>query len=386
MINITLKDINKLVLYKHHLTEDSRTRDLIEVVKDIAGLHATIPMTPYLSLFARIDNFTKDLLDEELYVKRLLGKIRSIRRTLYIFPHEMILTIHLATNKMVEKQSRKALEFRGISLDTYKSISESILGILKDKNKEMTSLEIKAALQTKLNISYILYLMCDQMLLIRTRPRKYFPFDEYFPNFTYLNMKEIEAIILLVQYYLRSFGPVSEEDIIWWTGLRKTQIKRALNQIQDEILQVRISNLNKTLLMLQSDIELIEKSRHIEKKVINLLPALDPYIMGYKERERYFLSNNHYSYVFDRTGNGTSVILYEGRIIGVWDVISDERPILKFFLFEDIEDELINLITQKAQKIGKFVSNKEVMIKECDSMIPLNERTAGSFMSPLKKN
>ena len=77
-----MDDINKLVLYKQHLTEDSRTQDLVEIVKDLAGLHATIPKTSYLSLLARVNDFTKKLLDEELYVKRRLAKIRCIRRTL----------------------------------------------------------------------------------------------------------------------------------------------------------------------------------------------------------------------------------------------------------------------------------------------------------------
>jgi len=38
----------------------------------------------------------------------------------------------------------------------------------------------------------------------------------------------------------------------------------------------------------------------------------------------------------------------------------------------------------KAQKIGRFIADKEVTVKECDSMIPLKRRTAGGFMSPLK--
>lgn len=384
MKKISRIEINRLALYKQYLTRDSRTKDLGKIVRDIAGLHATISMTPYLSLFARINNFTKELLDEELYVKRRLGKIRCIRGTLYIFSQEMIPAIHVATNKMVEKQSKKALEFRGISSDTYKTISESILGILKDKNVEMTAPEIKKALQTKMNISYVLYLMCDQGLIIRGRPRKYLLFKEYFPNLDLSRIKEPEATTQLVQYYLRSFGPVSEEDMIWWTGLRKTHIKKALNQIQDKIFQIKIPDSEKNLLMLQSDIDLIKKSSPIKKETVTLLPALDPYIMGYKERERYFLSNDHYSYVFDRTGNATSVILSNGQIVGVWDVVSDVKPILRFFLFGEIKENIRNIIIQKAKKIGKFISNKEVLVKECDTMIPLNERTAGSFMSPLK--
>ncbi|MFX1508614.1 MAG: winged helix DNA-binding domain-containing protein [Promethearchaeota archaeon] len=387
MKSLTLNDINNFLLYKQHLTELTRTQNLIELVKDIAGLHATIPMTPYLSLFARSDGFTKELLDEELYVKKHLGKIRSIRKTLYIFPQELIPVFHVATKRINEKQSKKALEHRGISLGTYQTISDSILEILRDKKEDMTALEIKKALHTKLNISYILYLMCDQKLIIRSRPRKYFLFKEYFPDLDIASLDEPKAYTQLIQYYLGAFGPVSEQDIIWWTGLGKTIIQSALTRIQDEVAEVEILDLDKNLLLLQSDIDLIEKtSSDLRENIVNLLPALDSYIMGYKERDRYFLSNNHSSFVFDRTGNATSIILSDGRIIGVWDVIKDDKPKVKFFLFKEPKDIIRDLIRQKAKKIGKFIYNTDVLITECDSMIPLNERTAGSFMSPLKEN
>ena len=383
---IALDDINKFLLYKQYLTERTKTLNVIELIKDIAGLHATIPMTPYLSLFARINGFTKERLDEELYVKKQLGKIRSIRKTLYIFPRELIPVFHASSKRINEKQSKKALEHRGISLDTYQTISESILNILRDKTEEMTATEIKKALNTKQNISYILYLMCDQKLLIRGRPRKYFLFKEYFPDLDIVNLNEQTAQTQLIQYYLRAFGPVSEQDIIWWTGLGKTIIKTALTRIQDELVEIEIMDLDKNLLLMQSDIDLIErKGSNIRENIVNLLPALDSYIMGYKERDRYFLSNNHNSYVFDRTGNATSIILSDGRIIGVWDVIKDDKPKVKFFLFKETKDTIKDLIRQKAKKIGKFIFNTDVLITECNSMIPLNERTAGSFMSPLKE-
>ncbi|UCG03208.1 MAG: AlkZ family DNA glycosylase [Candidatus Heimdallarchaeota archaeon] len=377
-----MNDINKLGLYKQHLSEDKRTQDLIEVVQEIAGLHATIPRTPYLSLFARINNFTKELLDEELYIKKRLGKIRCVRRTLYIFPQEMIPAFHMATTKMVEKLTRKSLEYQGISFNTYQNISESILRILKEKNEEMTASEIKKALKTKLNLSNILYLMCDQRLLIRGKPRKYFLFYAYFPRMDF-SLSEHEAITQLVRYYLQTFGPVSEEDVVWWTGLGKTQIKKAIKGIQDEIVQVRVTDLEKNLLMSESNIKMFTKIT-LEKKVVNLLPTLDSYIMGYKERERYFIPNNHYNHVFDRTGNATSIILMDGQIIGVWDVINNKKPLIKLFLFKEVNDNVIGKIYQKAKQIGTFISDKEVTIKECNSMIPLTERTAGSFMSPLR--
>jgi len=38
-----------------------------------------------------------------------------------------------------------------------------------------------------------------------------------------------------------------------------------------------------------------------------------------------------------------------------------------------------------AKKIGKFIVEREVQIKECDSMVPLTLRTAGGVMAPLKR-
>ncbi len=51
-----LIQIYKLVLQKHHLTEDNKTNDIIQIAEDLCGLHSTGLTTSYLSLFVRILN------------------------------------------------------------------------------------------------------------------------------------------------------------------------------------------------------------------------------------------------------------------------------------------------------------------------------------------
>jgi len=103
MKGINLNEINRFVLRKQHLADDSRIDDVVQIVRDVCGLHATGSTVPYLSLFARTRNFVKESLDEELYVKRNLGKIRCMRGTLYILTKEMIPTAYVATRKIVGK-------------------------------------------------------------------------------------------------------------------------------------------------------------------------------------------------------------------------------------------------------------------------------------------
>jgi len=125
------------------------------------------------------------------------------------------------------------------------------------------------------------------------------------------------------------------------------------------------------------------QSLKLEKHIINLLPSLDPYLMGYKDRERY-LNPKYYNYVFDRSGNATSTILLNGEVIGVWDIAEKAEPVVKLFLFEEVRKTVLDDIHIMGRKMGKFITERKVQVKECSSMVPLTRRTAGGFMTPLR--
>ena len=105
--------------------------------------------------------------------------------------------------------------------------------------------------------------------------------------------------------------------------------------------------------------------------------------MVYKERER-CPDHRHYDRVFDRSGNATSTILLDERVVGVWDFAEDVEPLVKIFLFEEVEESALGEIRLGARKIGNFIADKEVQVKECASMVPLTRRTAGGGVSPLR--
>jgi hypothetical protein len=292
------------------------------------------------------------------------------------------------TKGMVELTSERYSRYLGVTQKEYSKMSHLVLEVLKGGG--MTAKEVKNALMTELNISAILNLMCDQGLLIRGNPRKgwksnihtYYVLHDYFPDIDLNEPNKARAVALLVQYYLSSFGPATEKDIVWWTGLNKTTIQEALKKIKEQIVPVEIEGFKDGFIMLQSD-KVLKKMSPLKDRVVNLLPALDSYIMGYKQRERY-LSQQHYAKVFDRSGNATSTILLNGNIVGVWDFKETKKPVVKILLFEDTENSVLTEIRSRAQQIGRFIVDKEVQIRECDSMIPLSRRTAGGFMSPLR--
>ncbi len=390
MVNMTttieLQEMNFVVLQKHHLTRSTKSGDIPGIVDDICALHATVPTTMYLSLFMRMPQFKKEDLEHEMYHIRSLGKIRCMRKTLHLLTKKMLPVAFAATNGIIEPLFEKYLDLLGMSKREYDEASNAITEALGDKG--LSSKEVKETLESNVNVSAILNVMCDQGLLIRGPPKgswksnihTYYRFDVFFPDINFNSMNEEKAKETLVTQYLASFGPATETDVSWWTGWTKTETKRILEVLQDQILHVDVEDTKSDFMVLKSQ-ENTQDTLNSEES-ITLLPLLDPYIMGYKERERY-LDPEHIDLVFDRSGNATSTILVNGRIIGIWDF--EQAPsFVKVLLFEETKEPIFQEICLEAKRIGKFVAGKDVEVKCCDHMIPLPKRTAGGFMSPLK--
>jgi len=386
---LKLELVNQFVLQKQHLSTDSKIDDIVQIADDLCGLHATGTMEPYLTLFARTRNFEKSSLEKELYWNRTLGRIRCMRKTLFIHTKEMIPTAYSATKHIIEQYFTKFFEVYEISEAEYQEYSEKIIKILKEN--ELPTSEVKNRLNGYKKTSQLLGLMCDQGILIRGTPVKgwkdrrnnYALFQNYFPNMNLEQYSESDAIAILVKKYLKTYGPSTENDIAWWCGIGKRKVRAELEKIESEIEKITIAGLDHEYLILKSDREKLGKIKPLKENLVILLPMLDPYIMGYKNRERY-IDIEHYYYAFDRSGNATTTIILDGKIIGIWDVVDKPEPTIKTFLFKDINDKVKQLLQIKANTLGKFIIDKDVIVKECKNMEPLTERTAGNFMTPLK--
>jgi len=382
--------VNEFLLCKQHLTNDSKSNDVVQIVSDILGLHATSPIAPYLSLLARTLEFQKTSLERELYVERSLARVRCMRKTVFVLTKELVPIALAATRRMAQISSRQFAMYLGISERRYKRMARVILALLNDRG--MTTSEVKKALGTRLNVSPILNLMCDEGLLVRGEVEggwrsslyRYYRFQDYFPDVELNTFGEEEARRKLVERYLASYGPATENDVSWWMGLPKREIRRILDGMQNELAHVRFSGLEGDCLITLNDRMLLESRERSDTETVNLLPCLDPYIMGYKGRQRY-VPLKHWNMIFDRSGNSTSTIVVDGAVVGVWDFVGEPEPTIKLFIFEKARNDLLDRIYFEASSTGEFVAERGVRVEECKSMIPLTERTAGSVMTPLRE-
>lgn len=382
----SLRAVNQFVLKKQHLADDSKIGDVVQIADDIGGLHGTSAIGPFLSLFARSHSFSRDDLAVEMSQKKNLARIRYVRNTIYVLPKEFIPVAFAATCQMAEITSLRFSQYLGITPTQYARISNKILKILKGRG--LATREIKKKLRTSINIAPVVNLMCDKGLLVRSLPREgwkstqhtYFLFEDYYPDLDLSSYGEKEARKLIVEKYLSSFGPVSEQDIAWWTGFPKSQVKEIREDLGDDVSSVEIPELENKYLVRSTETDALLTTEIPEYPIINILPSLDPYMMGYKDRKRY-LHPKHHKMVFDRSGNATSTILLDGQVVGIWDL---EESLVKVFYLKDVGKHIQKKVRTRLADMGKFIMGKPVQVKVCHSMVPLPNRTAGSFMSPLK--
>jgi hypothetical protein len=391
MVVLDLERVNLFVLHKQHLSDDSRSEsgDIVRIAADVGGLHATNAITPYLSLFARMEGFRKEMLEEELYVKRSLAKIRCVRGTVYIHTRQMIPIAFASNRRMNIPNSERFYRYMDRTEEEYAKLSRRILKLLSGRG--MTAPEIKRNLGEEKSVSPVVNLMCDYGLLVRGAPaggwrsnaHTYHLFEEYMPGVDLASVGEEEARQSMVRLYLAAFAPATDSDVAWWTALRIGDVRKMLESMGDAVSRVGIKGLDHDRFMLTEEVPVLAAMLALKSPLVDLLPALDPYLMAYKERDRY-LANRFYSYIFDRSGNATSSILADGRIVGVWDY-DGKPPTLKWFLFEKVSKRSLQAIMEQALRLGRFFAGGEVELRECEDMEPLSERTAGAFMAPLKE-
>jgi hypothetical protein len=388
MTSYTESQVNQLILHKQHLLNESKEQDIVKISKTLCGLQATGTFEPYLYLFSRKNGFVKEELNKHLYETKKLIKIRGMRNTLFIVTQEDAPIIHNATNYLKENRFDGFFKHSDYTREEYNELELKIVQVLQKES--LITTEIRKRIKTDRNISIVISLMCDKLLLVRGKPPKgwkdrrntYSLMKNTYPDLNFKDIQETKAINELVYEYIKSYGPVTEKDISWWGGFTKTNARKAIKFNESRIEEISFSD--QVHYLTKTDIELLDNLEPIQTPVINLLANLDPYMMGYKNRGRY-IDSKIYDFAFDRSGNATTVILKNGIVIGIWDFQSKPEPIIKVLFFERESKDILQEVFENARKIGEFLLEEEVKVKQCNNPIPLTKRTAGTFMRPLKE-
>jgi Winged helix DNA-binding domain len=126
------------------------------------------------------------------------------------------------------------------------------------------------------------------------------------------------ALAELARRYLGAFGPATERDFAYWSGLGLREVRTGLGEIAAELTESRLGE--ETLLSLQG-----ARDRLPPAGQLRLLGAFDAYMLGYRSRD--FAVPAEGVAAVKEGGGGwiRPVIVEDGRVIGGWRSVRTDR-------------------------------------------------------------
>jgi hypothetical protein len=205
--------------------------------------------------------------------------------------------------------------------------------------------------------------MCILGPLVRARPRgpwrsnhyAYAALSDWLPGIDLSNVRPEVARVWLVRRYLASFGPATAADVCWWTGFTARQTGAALDALSRSLTEVSLEGSEGTYWMLSGDLAQLRAFVPPPSPYTSLLPALDPYAMGYAGRGR-FLAPAHERHVLDRAGNAMPTAWVDGRIAGAWAQRGDGT--VTYGLFEETSDAARASLDAEAARLEMFLGGE----------------------------
>jgi hypothetical protein len=364
---------------RHALAPQHRVADAVVATRAMTVLHATEPATPYLSLFARIDSFTRAELEAALFESRSLVKQLSMRRTLFVFPRELLPAAVSSACARVARQEHdrlvKDLERNHVADDGAGWLATAREAVLRrlDGGVELSAQELREGLaelagRVSLNehkpygavlhvAPRVLTWLSATGDVVRGRNAGHWRITR--PLWTRMDDwlgapvirgQASEGYARLVAAYLRSFGPVTERDVVWWFGATKGAMRQALSDLN--AVRVRLER-ERTGWVLPDD---VDPEPPVEPWAA-LLPALDPTTMGWKDRD-FYLTPDFAPAIFDRSSNCGTTAWWNGQIVGAY--AEDDAGQIELIVARDPGPAGRAALQAEAKRLGDWLDGEKV--------------------------
>jgi len=382
-MTVSPSQVRTYLLAKHHLLNRDGV-DAESVADDLVGLHATSNVTPYLSLFNRIKHFSPDDLNDELYRKKSLVRVRAMRGTFFLFTRRLLPIAAEATEFPPERVG-KSLTHAGISVGEFEKLSKLILNCLasgpmtlpeikRDVSRESSrSLDWKRGRRVtrRTNLGVVLQLLLVQRK-VQSQPEpikwKSIDWDGYgtrtFTRIRKVMYRQVSipetastnegAKLKLAELYIKQYGPVTVHDVAWWMDESKPEVLRLLARLRDKLTNIRIPRHVDDFLLHPDDLPVLQKTREVDD-CVRFLPYEDPYSKSRKNRGLMIpKASERQAYV---TGNALPSVISNGKIVGTWSLAADddEKATVNVKRLAPINREIESRIFEEGHRLGAFL-------------------------------
>ena len=366
------------IAVRHALAPAHRLGSTEAVTRAMTVLHSTEYASVHLAVAARAEGVGSDDVDRALYDDRTVVRQLAMRRTLFVFPRDLLPAAWGSASARVSTSERKriakAIAGAGIAPDGdawLDAAGEAVMARLSAG--PATTAELRAEVPELAGTiggdtdktwdrptpvaPWVLTHLGLEGRVLRARNAGHWRVNR--PTWTTAEdwlghppepLDEQAGYAALVAAWLRTFGPGTATDLQWWLGSTKTAVTRALTDIGAE--QVGLDS---------GDVGWVLAGDHEDTAPLEpwaaLLPTLDPTVMGWKQRA-FYLEPAHVPYLFDTNGNAGTTAWWDGRVVGCW--VQDDAGVVRLSLLEDVGPVGLAALEREAARLTAWLDGTVV--------------------------
>lgn len=359
---------------RHALAPSFRVDSPEAATRAMTVLHATESATVYLSCWARVRSLDATDVDNALYDQRSLVKQLAMRRTLFTFPRDLLPAAWSSASARVANTERarmaKDVVKAGIAVDGNDWLDRAraeVLTLLTDAPEGLSALEVRQAVpMTDVKVEgsageiwsapRVLTHLGATADIMRGANTARFPVSRPLWTLTRhwlddapTDLESADGYREIVRRWLHSFGPGTEDDIVWWLGSTKTVVRAALAEL--EAVAVSLDG-GVTGWLLPDDVATVCDPGPWAA----LLPVLDPTIMGWKNRDFYL--GPHRNQLFDTRGNAGTTAWVDGRVVGCW--IQDAAGVVHVRVLESVSADAQRALDAEAVRLTEWLGGVKI--------------------------
>jgi uncharacterized protein YcaQ len=293
MVSATWDEVCARRLARSALAARAPAGRLVDLVRDLGGVHAQVQASAELQLALRVDGLRQSDIREALWERRQLVKAWTLRGTLHLHPADELALWHAARRAVVGPPGELAawrdpagVLHPEVGRDEVEAIRAAVWDALDGKcllREELADEVVRlvgGAHRERLRSGFAFFLaeLCQGpprgAKVTFVRP------DQWIDGWHEVEPKR--ALAEVCRRYLRTYGPARPSDFREWfssAAFKAPQVRAVFNALDDELEEVDVEGRRAHVLAGDTAFAPLEPS-------LRLLPEYDVYIMGFRERDQ----------------------------------------------------------------------------------------------------
>jgi Winged helix DNA-binding domain len=290
---------------RSHLLEPAPPTKVVEVVRDVCGIHAQVMGAAELAIAARVEGVTQESVRAELWERRSLVKTWTLRGTLHLHPADELPFWAAATRAvgppwyeqygLDEAQGEELLDAIGDALDGRCLLRDELADAVAKQAGEWTREKIGSGWGYIIGSAAAVGKLCHgpprgtKVTFVRTD--QWVGWRDVDPN---------EALAGAARRFLETYGPAGPRQFAEWFGMRAPDARPLFESLPE-----------------------IQVEPGSTPGPLRLLPEYDSYVMGFREREHFVPEavrkrlKRHPKGQFEGIA-AVPTLLVDGMVAGLW--------------------------------------------------------------------